>query len=307
MKKIGILVIFFMSISCGRGVSSSELMDFSDSGKFYYVKNLNRCQNSNGDVGYNEGVLGECGGFSGHVFEEDSLSNIDLTGSNLVGAKFWNMTIRGVNFTGAKMARASFQGAKVSSSIFNFADLSRATFSESTYSWNKAIGSNMDSTSFYTATVSDSHFDHSNLRYTSFRDAQIRASHFDSASLYSTSFYGARLSGSTFVEAKISSADFLTADCSRCDFTRVPGMGRTNFNDANMRSAIFIDADLGSGTSYRAQFDGANFRGATLRSLEGPNFFEESSRPTFRGSYYNSATKLPFTTEEARKRGMIAR
>lgn len=124
----------------------------------------------------------------------------------------------------------------------------------------------------------------SDLSFANFREGDFSEADFREIQGPRVSFIGASLKAARFDQAQLENADLSGA---RLDAARLSG--------ANLRGARLLAAQLSS-----ARFDGADLRGADLSEAV---YFGA----TFKGALFDDKTRLPFSAEEAARRGMVRR
>lgn len=126
------------------------------------------------------------------------------------------------------------------------------------------------------------------------------------------SFDGSQLEGAEFRESVITRSSFHNVQCQRCNFSGAvlrscqmspADLTRASFRGARVQNgdfqkAVLVDADFrGANLSY-SNFDGADLRGAQLNETV-------ILATTWKGARVNSRTRLPFSSEVARQKGIV--
>lgn len=146
-----------------------------------------------------------------------------------------------------------------------------------TYQYNTFSGLVLNSAYLYM-----NRFDQAKFKGASFRRAVILQNHFENLNADFTDFKGAIVKGTTFKKVSLQEAFALGTRFEKTKFEECDLRG-TSFWGSNLLQTEFINSDL-RGVDFRTTF----------------MLFTQ-----FTGSKFNKHTKLPFTEEEAIKRGMI--
>ena len=221
-------------------------------------------------------------------FASRDLSGVTL-GGNLSGLNFVNFnldrislsgSLGGTNFSGANLNRAKLRFLTGATDV----DFSGANLVNSQLDYSDLRGAN-----FRNADLSGATLDQSNVTGADFTGANIKQTHllkvvgFTLANLYSTANYQSRdLSDVILSYRDLRNADLEGVDLSRTSFGNALLDG-ANFNDANIREAVFLQSGLTSGqlystASYKSgdlagvkfisgDFSGFNFAGMNLRRV----------------------------------------
>ncbi len=224
------------------------------------------CIDGRGTVGLNPDFFGECG---------------DLTGQDLRNQSYERVSLSGVRFKESLLDDTSFKN-----SVLLSPDFTRASLRGSIFEQGKIRDGNFSLTDLRTANFI-------NVDLTgSFVGSNLRGVKIQGDALVKSDFTKAMMDQSILSHANFVNCDFTAASAQNSDFSHSE-LRRLFFVRTKLRHAIFSGSTL-IGIEFRgADLSGASFRGSQLVDV------------VFEGSYFDDLTELPFSREEALRRGMI--
>jgi uncharacterized protein YjbI with pentapeptide repeats len=205
-------------------------------------------------------------GFDGSDAQLSEVAGARLVGSNfrfgqLYGAFLANAHLFRSNFDGAFMAQADMRNADLSQSTLDSTNLDRAAMSHV----------NLDRASLEGATLSRTDLRGANLSYTSLKGASLIDARMEGASLYGSHLENASLIRGNLNKADLRDAHLDDADLEHSDLREAyfwsAKLPRVNLRNAQLATAIFIDADLSGADMSGAQFNGTVLNGANLHDV----------------------------------------
>jgi uncharacterized protein YjbI with pentapeptide repeats len=198
MTKLPVFSVIFCLNLLSTGPLLAGELDFS------FDDSSQTCKNSRGDLGYNEGLLIECG-----RLEEENLGNSD----------FSNLNLKGINLSDSSLYRSDLTSSNLAHAFLFGTDFHAATLSHANLSF--AI---MRKTSF---------------RYAGMSGAEIIGAKLIRADLVSTNLQGVNLSNSTLLATNLDSADLTGADLRGTDFGGNDYFEPSNLEHAWLKGAKF--------------------------------------------------------------------
>jgi uncharacterized protein YjbI with pentapeptide repeats len=197
-------------------------------------------------------------------FENEDLTDLDLTNLNFSGCNCCNTTFSGASLQGATFTAANLSGANLAG-----CDLSNLNFQGANLG-----GADLTGTILTAAILSSTVLDD-----TDFSTASLENAIFDQAHGFRTIFVAANLKAARFIGADLQEADFETANLETANFTHA-NLKEASVESANGRGIIFQSANLtGLHASAGPDFTGGNFKGALAAesiwedaTLEGADF-----------------------------------
>ncbi|MFC1523016.1 pentapeptide repeat-containing protein [Elusimicrobiota bacterium] len=236
------------------------------------------CKNAKGEKGFNQVDLNklvkekkEDRGWIEHVFDGVNLECADLTAYNTEMGAWANMT----RFIGSNLNGAQFQGVYMR--VF------------------KMKNSTLFGANFRGATLDQAAFDRTDMRMADFTGADLCAG-------FSTRMNNSNLEGANFTGAEAQKVQFEASN-----------LKRAVFDGANLLKAFFTAADLEDASLKGAYLENTVFKGAVLKRAD----FTETEllgadmsgamadSAKFKGATYDRDSVLPFSNEEAARKGMV--
>jgi len=156
--------------------------------EFQYDSSKRKCVNAEGQAGYNDGFVGQCGGLKGVQLAHVRLNGRDFRGAYLVLADF-----RKANLEGADLESAISKGA-----LFDQADLTNSSL----------IGCNLRGAGFRSATLAGADLRFTNLRFANLRNVNLKQAQMMGADLSLAQLHGADLTGADLMGAVLTMARY---------------------------------------------------------------------------------------------------
>ena len=235
-----------------------------------------KCLNDTNQVGYNPGVLIQCGDLRGKSLRLADLSKKDLRGSNfdkvdlnsaiLTDANFEGASLRGailaetqydrVNFTHPDLTGTDLRGyRKHSGGIFIGAKLTQARLDYNTFNGFDFSQAQLQGTSWVNVLIEGSKFDKADLTSASFEYTTIEQISFKSSILKSTTLQNIAAIGVDFSASTATSA--IITECS--------------FKETNFSEVILKGAQLSNTFISRSSFAGNNFQDVKFNQVRFPD------------------------------------
>jgi uncharacterized protein YjbI with pentapeptide repeats len=265
-----------------------------------------KCINSAGEEGLNSGYFGQCSDFRNTTIRGLDLNGVDLSGShfesadvqqttlqqsNLTAVNFSSTDLSGVDFDGAILHQVNFTNAVLVNSVFGTADLLNSDFSGA-----DMAGASLSFLSFPGCKFSGAKLNGAIMDNVDMTGLDLTGVDLSSVNLENSIFDGVTLDNAIFNGAFLNSASFKKASGKKVNFRGAKlnpaDLSSANFSDSNFRQAILEGANL----------DGASFDGSDMRSVNMKDC--QANKTTFLKTKINKRTILPFSMDEAVKRGM---
>jgi uncharacterized protein YjbI with pentapeptide repeats len=195
----------------------------------------------------------------------------DVTGARLVGSNFRFGQLYGAFLANAHLFRSNFDGAFMAQADMRNADLSQSTLDNTNLDRAAMSHVNLDRASLEGATLSRTDLRGANLSYTTLRGASLIDARMEGASLYGSHLENASLIRGNLNKADLRDAHLDDADLEHSDLREAyfwsAKLPRVNLRNAQLATAIFIDADLTGADMSGAQFNGTVLNGANLHDV----------------------------------------
>jgi uncharacterized protein YjbI with pentapeptide repeats len=195
----------------------------------------------------------------------------DVSGARLVGSNFRFGQLYGAFLANAHLFRSNFDGAFMAQADMRNADLSQSTLDNANLDRAAMTHVNLDRASLEGATLSRTDLRAANLSYTSLRGASLI-----DARMEGTSLYGSHLENASLIRGNLNKADLRDAHLDDANLEHSDlreayfwsaKLPRVNLRNAQLATAIFIDADLTGADMSGAQFNGTVLNGANLHDV----------------------------------------
>jgi hypothetical protein len=183
----------------------------------------------------------------GHRREGKNRS-LDLSYTDLEGARFVGAHLVATNFEGAHLDNAKFDRAHLDGALFVLAHLDWVWFPGAHLNGAKFVGAHLVATNFEGARLDRAQFNSTTLTNLYFRNAHLTNAYFSNATITGTSFFGANLLGADFLGADFRDALGLAVE----RFANAKGVELAQFDDAfrgELNSAK-VAAAKSAATSY---------------------------------------------------------
>jgi uncharacterized protein YjbI with pentapeptide repeats len=195
----------------------------------------------------------------------------EVSGARLVGSNFRFGQMYGVFLANAHLFRSNFDGAFMAQADMRNADLSQSTLDSANLDRAAMSHVNLDRASLEGATLSRTDLRGANLSYTTLRGASLIDARMEGASLYGSHLEKASLIRGNLNKADLRDAHLDDADLEHSDLREAyfwsAKLPRVNLRNAQLATAIFIDADLTGADMSGAQFNGTVLNGANLHDV----------------------------------------
>ena len=198
------------------------------------------------------GVLTKGGGpwlqsmFDRGVLHLWPMSDVDLTGADLLGLRLDGAAFRRADLTGAMLDGCQLRQADLGGARLDRASMTRSVLRHCDLTEGHLAGVNL----------SGSHLTDTVLDNAGFRGARLDGIHLRNCSAKRSIFKDAQLSGATMRDVDLSGADFQNAMLDGSHFVRCQ-LDQANFAKASLRGALFIQSNLERANTTDAVTDDA--------------------------------------------------
>lgn len=205
-----------------------------------------------------------------HLLDTQSCIRCDLSGADLIGADLKNVNLEGANLNNAMLTDANLSGAYLLGANLNNATLDNADLNFAELPYSSLTSANLQSAKLSGANLVGVNLANGNLSNTSVQEF----TNLESANLANVNFQSAELSGVNLTNANLQSANFQESKISvgkaSVNFGGWVGLytWSTNFSNANLADANFIDVSAQGAIFNRVNLTNAKLSGIDLSATE---------------------------------------